>query len=432
MPLFPARRLAALAGSVLVLSALSPGAARAAGDPDLAKQWGMGIIGAPSAWAAGKTGNGITIAIVDTGVDFNHPEFAGRLLAGVNLVTPGTVPQDDNGHGTHVAGIAAAALDGVGVSGVAPDARILPVKVLDSSGSGKGADIDRGIEWAADQGAQVINLSLADVGQEVLGPDTGDAVQYAWSKGAICVFAAGNSFVLSSGFADQPALVVSATDRHDNKPDYSNGVGTAKWGMSAPGGGSTLAPVQDLIWSTWPMPEKYNYDAGTSMAAPHVAGAAAVLRSLGMSPQATVDRLLSTAKDLGPPGRDSTFGAGRLDVAKAVSGLPAAPPPSSATTAPPAGKGPSSTAPAGAVGLSPTSALPGATGGSVTTAAPGAGATATTAATTSAASSGGTTALATRPASHRDTPWALGILAFVVLGASGAALAVRLRRPGGA
>ena len=428
----PPRRLAAIAGCALVLAALTPGAARAAGDPDLPKQWGMGIIGAPNAWAAGKTGNGITIAIVDTGVDFNHPEFAGRLLAGVNLVTPGTMPQDDNGHGTHVAGIAAAALNGMGVAGVAPDARILPVKVLDSNGSGSGTDIDNGIRWAADQGAQVINLSLADVGQEVLGPGTTDAVQYAWSKGSICVFAAGNSFVLGSGFADQNALVVSATDRHDNKPDYSNGVGSAKWGISAPGGGSTLAAVEDLIWSTWPLPKKYDYDAGTSMSAPHVSGAAAVLRSLGMSPQATVDRLLSTAKDLGAP-------AATAPSARAASTWPrrwpACPPPR--RRAPPPRPGPSrrhrATTPGGSTNRSPATTVGGPSRVRIgdDRRAPGADLTSTTGATSGRHRSG---EIGHAPPSPPRTatphgPW-VGWPPWCW--AAGAALAVRVRRSGGA
>ena len=136
--------MAAVATLVL---ALTPLPAHAAGDPDLPKQWGMTVVGAPAAWNQGKTGTGITIAIVDTGVDLAHSEFVkpNRLLAGMNLVSPGLPPQDDNGHGTHVAGIAAAALNGMGVAGVAPDARILPVKVLDSTGATVGNNVNQSI-----------------------------------------------------------------------------------------------------------------------------------------------------------------------------------------------------------------------------------------------------------------------------------------------
>ncbi|HYH27843.1 MAG TPA: S8 family serine peptidase, partial [Actinomycetota bacterium] len=131
--------------------------------------------------------------------------------------------------------------------------------------------------------------------------------------------AAGNDFVLSSGYADEPTLVVSATDRRDAKPSYSSGVGGARWGIAAPGGAGGTAPREDDVFSTYP--DGYAYMAGTSMAAPHVAGAVALLRSAGLSPQRTVDRLLSTAKDIGPPGRDSTFGAGRLNAGAALRGL---------------------------------------------------------------------------------------------------------------
>src|SRR6478672_10734448 len=135
-------------------------------DPLLGRQWGLDQIKAPGAWSRGALGAGATIAVVDTGVDLGHPDLRSKLLPGVDLVsdetcTPGA--QDLNGHGTHVAGIAAAATNnGIGVAGTAPQAKILPVRVLDSTGSGTAADIDAGIRWAADHGAQVINLSLGN------------------------------------------------------------------------------------------------------------------------------------------------------------------------------------------------------------------------------------------------------------------------------
>lgn len=432
-----AGRLAIAAGAAALVLSLTPLPAHAAGDPDLPKQWGMSLIGAPTAWNQGKTGTGITIAIIDTGVDLAHSEFVkpNRLLPGINLVTPGTPPQDDNGHGTHVAGIAAAALNGMGVTGVAPDARILPIKVLDSTGNTVGDSIDRGIRWAADQGAQVINLSLSGGGQEVLGPSTNDAVAYAWSKGAICVFAAGNSYVLGSGFADQNALVVSATDRHDAKPDYSNGVGDAKWGIAAPGGGGTFAPQQDLVWSTYwdgTHPNDYAYDAGTSMAAPHVSGAVAVLRSLGLTPQQTVDRLLSTAKDLGTAGKDSTFGYGRLDLAKAVSGLPAAPPGSTSTTAaPPGGADVLGTS----VSRTPTTITRDGVITPVPTTVARAAATATTAlpaSPTTQRRNANATAAAPTSGTKGDSgagPWAWVALAAVLVGGGAAGFVFRRKRP---
>jgi subtilisin family serine protease len=331
---------------VLVVTAiclLLPTAAGAANDPALDRQWAIDVIGAQQAWGVGQ-GNGMVIAIVDTGVQLSHEDLAAKLVPGIDLVDRGSDPQDEYGHGTHVAGIAAAATDnGRGIAGVAPGARIMPVRVLDDEGSGTTANVVEGVRWAVDNGADVVNLSLGQVAQQLTGPGFVEAVRYAWDKGVVVVVAAGNDFVLSSGFADEPALVVSATTGDDRKPDYSSGVGSAKWGMAAPGGGCQLVtcPLEDDVLSTYWIDGKtdgYAYLSGTSMAAPHVAGAAAVLRSLGLTPQQTVDRLLATAADIGASGRDSTFGAGRLDLAAAVAGLGGSPAPTPApaptTTAP--------------------------------------------------------------------------------------------------
>lgn len=299
-------------------------AAVAAGDPLRGDQWALDRIGARAGWSAGG-GRRVVIAVVDTGVDLSHEDLASKIVAGRDFVEGDGRPQDEHGHGTHVAGIAAAAAgNGLGVGGVAPRARIMPVRVLDEDGRGSTSSVAAGIRWATDNGAQVINLSLGDLGQPLFGPAFSDALDYAWANGAIPVVAAGNDYLLSSGYAAQPAIVVSATNRSDGKPGYSSGVGSARWGMAAPGGaGGALGRAEDDILST-ERGSRYGYRAGTSMAAPHLAGAAAILRARGLGPNDTVQRLLRTAKDIGSQGRDPTFGHGRLDVAAAVRGLPGA------------------------------------------------------------------------------------------------------------
>lgn len=352
----PLVKAALVAGLLAATAAGTP--ARALNDPEYNRQWGMQVIGAKTAWDAGIMGQGIDIAVVDTGVHLGHQDLAPNIGAGRDFVNNDDRGQDDESHGTHVAGIAAAAIDNGGTVGVAPRARIMPVKVLASDGSGSGDDVAAGIRWAVDNGAEIINLSLGEDTQALFGPSTEEAVRYAWSKGSICVFAAGNDFILSSGFADEPALVVASTSRGDRISYFSNGVGSARWGLSAPGGPAALfqAETESIFSTTWlsdARRDTYGYKSGTSMAAPHVAGAAALLRGAGLSPQQTVDRLLSTAKDLGSAGRDNTYGAGRLDVAKAVQGLAAGPAPGSAPNPGPTTATP---APAPAPAASPTTA----------------------------------------------------------------------------
>jgi serine protease len=348
-----ARLACALTAAAVVIGA---GTAWAANDPGFPRQWNMPLIGADSAWSVG-TGQGITIAVVDSGVHLSQEDLTARLVPGRNFVTPNAQPQDDNGHGTHVAGIAAASLNnGRGVVGVAPSARIMPVKVLDRDGEGTYSNAAAGIRWAVDNGAHVVNLSLGSTVATLTGSPSVfvEAIGYAWSKGVICVVAAGNDFVLSSDFAAQDAVVVSATTRNDSAALYSNGVGEAKWGLAAPGGAGTLSASDDIFstyWTSTNKPNEYQYLAGTSMAAPHVAGALAVLRSLGLSPAKAIERLRTTAKDLGAAGRDNVYGDGRIDMAKATAGL-----------------GPSGTAGAAGTGGSGTSGSSGTSGTTATTA----------------------------------------------------------------
>jgi len=442
-------------------SVLGPGVAAAStGDPYASRQWGMALIGAPAAWTR-SVGRGVVVAIVDTGIDLHHEDLpASRLvvLPGANFITPAQLPQDDQGHGTHVAGIVGAETgNGVGVESVAPGARLMPVKVLDSGGSSQGNSVEDGIRFAADHGAQVINVSIGvELVQPVTGPGFESAIEYAWSKGAVPVVAAGNNYngsVLGSGYSpDTHAIVVAATDRNDAPATYSSGSNGARWGMAAPGGADpNFNPQEDTIFSTYwraGQSNQYEYDAGTSMAAPHVAGAVADLLALGLTPQQAVDRLLATAKK----GLDPSLGAGRLDVAAAVGVAGTGGGPSTGTTPmqrPPATRaplGPAATASKGGSATATTSA-PG--GGPDTPAAaavggpaPVAGATtlpgspqALTPASPGPASTGPASTTATSlgaAASPLRTggsglPWPTVGLAIVLLVGAGGAVAARLR-----
>ncbi len=155
-------------------------------DPLRGRQYGLDEIDLPAAWKK-SAAQGVTIAIVDSGVDLSHPDLKSRLVAGHDFVGNDSTPKDENGHGTHVAGIAAAATEnGVGVSGGAPDAKIMPVRVLDSKGSGSQANIGKGIQWAADHGAKVINLSLGEsglAGELLRGGELNADIEHAVQRG---------------------------------------------------------------------------------------------------------------------------------------------------------------------------------------------------------------------------------------------------------
>jgi thermitase len=306
----------------------------AVNDPFFAKQWGLEQIKAPAAWQRGVTGSGVTIAVADTGVDLNHPDLAAHIVAGADFQEQDDCPggQDENGHGTHVAGIAAAVTNnGIGVAGTAPDAKIMPVRVLDEEGSGDSETIIEGIKHAADNGAKVINLSLGQipiVGQlQEINQDIEDAVNYAWDRGALVIGAAGNeSFPLCSyPSAAERSVCVGATDSRGLPSYYSNFPnnphGTGSIGVRAPGGvGSVFCEDDEDIWSTmWPASghdecgEIAGYEtlAGTSMASPFVAGVAALLFSQGLDNQQVLDKLKTTSSNQGS--YDPVMGYGIVD-----------------------------------------------------------------------------------------------------------------------
>jgi subtilisin family serine protease len=301
-------------------------------DPLFPRQWGLDQINAPEAWARGAIGAGTVIAIVDTGVDLNHPDLKSKLVQGTDFVAgkrdcpPG--PQDENGHGTHVAGIAAAVTgNGIGVAGTAPDARIMPVRVLDETGSGSSEDVAAGIRFAADHGADVVNLSLGElpvVSQITpLNQEIADAIEHAWSKGSLVVAAAGNeTFPLCDSPAfEHHAVCVGATDSRGLPSYYSNFPNNQDMvGVRAPGGvGSVFCEDDEDIWSTmWPGSDYdcgdivgYDTLAGSSMATPFVSGLAALLAGQGLTNEQIVQRLETTSSNHGS--YDPVYGWGIVD-----------------------------------------------------------------------------------------------------------------------
>jgi len=310
----------ALAGAALLAV---PSPALGAGDPLRSQQYGLDMIEADAARSS-STGAGAVVAIVDSGVRSDHRDLQGRLLQGYDFVEddadPGVGPGDD-GHGTHVLGIAAANTgNGVGVAGVAPGASYLPVRVLDASGSGTTDDVAAGIDYAVAQGAHVINLSLGEQ-LAVLGTSAAvnGAIDRALDAGRVVVAAAGNSGL---PVCEQPSgegrlLCVGSVDENRRRSFFSSfGDGL---GLTAPGGSALLG--NDILSTFNEGPDSYTQLAGTSQAAPHVAGVAALLVSKGLRGQAVVARLLATASDAGPPGPDAEYGAGIVNARRAVAGL---------------------------------------------------------------------------------------------------------------
>jgi len=315
---FRFRRVAILVLVVLIGGsfAVPPTAlAAAVNDPLFPQQWGLTKIGAEQVWPITR-GAGVIVAVVDSGTG-PHPDLESNLLAGVNLFgganEPGAPDVDNQGHGTHVAGIiAAAANNSIGVAGVAPEARILPLRVLGPDGRGRSVDVVAGVRMAADMGARVINLSL---GGDQESPALNEAITYATDKGSLVVAAAGNDGPTATPkwpAAFDLTIAVSFVDQQ-NVPGSRSQSG-AYIDIAAPGVSILSTALGD-----------YGFSTGSSMAAAYVSGAAALLFAAqpGLSVAQVREILLQSATDIGAPGRDDLTGNGLLNVAGAFALLAA-------------------------------------------------------------------------------------------------------------
>ncbi|MGW2334495.1 S8 family peptidase [Streptomyces sp. NPDC001685] len=285
-------------------------------------------IGAPKAWAAGYDGKGVKIAVLDTGVDATHPDLEGQVVAAKNFSpAPGTT--DKVGHGTHVASIAAGtgAKSGGKYKGVAPGAAILNGKVLDDEGYGDDSSILAGMEWAAEQGAQIVNMSLGGTDTPEVDPLEAAVDKLSAEKGVLFTIAAGNAgpeSVGSPGSADA-ALTVGAVDDKDALAPWSStgpraGDGAVKPDVTAPGVDITAASAKGsaIAQEVGENPPGYVTIEGTSMATPHVAGAAAILKQ--QHPDWTYTELKGALTASAKGGAYTPFqqGAGRVQVDKAI------------------------------------------------------------------------------------------------------------------
>jgi serine protease len=307
-------------GTVLGVDRDGPVRGLGSADPYRGWQWALDATSFQASWPT-SDGSGTVVAVVDSGVQADHEDLAGSVLVGWDAIAdaPGGTT-DPYGHGTHVAGIIAAAVgNGKGIAGAAPGTRILPVRVLDATDVGTTSDVLEGIIWAADHGADVINLSLG--GHD--GNSTyRSAIRYALHKGAVVVASAGNEGEQSNApsypAASGNAIAVAATTASGRRAPFSN------FGPYV----DIAAPGED-IYST--VPSGYARWSGTSMAAPYVSAAAALIaaRHPELSPHQIGDLLKRSAHDLGHPGRDDDYGTGLVDPARALT-LAASPVPTGA------------------------------------------------------------------------------------------------------
>jgi len=286
---------------------------RAFGDPYREFQWGLDRTTFAAARSQIPNEDDVVVAVLDTGIRGTHEDLAQALVAGSDFVSgtgDGLVP--DNFHGSHVAGVIAGTINnGLGIEGAGAGIRIMPVRVLNSSGSGSSGNVAGGIIWAADNGADVINLSLGSTQNSAV---VEAAIDHAISKGTVVVAAAGNSGTQGNPTMYPAALdnviSVGAIDTDDSKADFS---GYGDWI-------DVVAPGVSILSLHNGADDSYAYANGTSMASPHVAAAAGLLKAVDpdITPAQVLDLLRDTAEDLGAVGDDDLFGAGLVDPANAV------------------------------------------------------------------------------------------------------------------
>ncbi len=270
-------------------------------------QWNLPSIRTEQGWNTTKGSEEIIVAVLDTGVQLDHPDLAGRVAEGFNVVGDGP-PDDDVGHGTHVAGVISAAVNNrEGVAGMSWYNKVMPIKVLDSSGTGTTYSVAEGLIWAVDHGAKVINMSL---GNYASAEFLHDAIRYAYDHDVVLIAASGNDDTDRPGFpaAYPEVFAVAATDENGQKASFSN------YGdyidVAAPG---------NNIPSTYPG-NQYAALSGTSMASPHVAALAGLIRTMNpaLSNEEVMTIMRETATDIGETGKDIYYGYGEIDVARAL------------------------------------------------------------------------------------------------------------------
>ena len=291
----------------------------AVNDPKTNDQYSLDAMRVREAWSLVDDTSRV-VAVLDTGVMASHPDLVGRVLKGYDFVNNDGHAGDDNGHGTWVAGIIAAkANNGYGIAGVAPTTRILPAKIMSSSGTGSTADLLAAIRWSADKGADVINMS---VGGFPYSQMMQDAVNYAWSKGAVLVGAAGNNRREETYYpaSFDHVISVSATQVNDEFSNWSSY--GSKVDVSAPGSSVLTTNCYTCTYADHDSWGSHTFISGTSFATPNVAGVVALIQARypGDSPSQVVGRLYATVDDLGYKGWDKRYGRGRVNALRAVGG----------------------------------------------------------------------------------------------------------------